>query len=148
MTHDTGQHLDAAIRIDNKRSAGIIRRGSELLFMRRQVKGREFVVCVGGHLQEGETPEQAVIREVQEEASGNVKNISAAFTFIDYQKANTDYYFLCDWEKGEPQLGGEEETKNSEQNQYELIWVPISQVSELNLLPKAAKEWIVETLTP
>jgi 8-oxo-dGTP diphosphatase len=139
-------HLDQDIRIDNQRCAGIVLKNESVLFMYRKKNGREFYVLPGGHMQEGEKAEDTMAREIMEEASINVKEVRLAFEFRDYIKDNFDYYFLCEYESGELQLGGEEVQKNSAENVYELRWVEFANISELNILPKAAKEWIQETL--
>lgn len=139
-------HLDQNIRIDNQRCAGIVLNGESVLFMYRNKNGREFYVIPGGHMQEGEKAEETLAREIMEEASIKVKNVKLAFEFKDYVKENFDYYYLCELESGTLQLGGEEVQKNSPENVYELKWIPFNEIAELNILPKAAKEWIQETL--
>lgn len=139
-------HLDQNIRIDNKRCAGIVLNGDSILFMYRKKNGREFYVLPGGHMQEGESAEETLTREIMEESTIKVKNVKLAFEFKDYIKENSEYYYLCELESGTLQLGGEELIKNSPENIYELKWVPFGEISNLNILPKAAKEWIEETL--
>ncbi|MEO6729403.1 MAG: NUDIX domain-containing protein [Candidatus Dojkabacteria bacterium] len=139
-------HLDQNIRIDNQRCAGIVLNGESVLFMYRKKNDREFYVIPGGHMQENEDPIETLKREVMEEASITVKNVKLAFEFKDYLKENFDYYYLCEYQDGTLQLGGEESQKNSPENVYEIKWVKFSDISELNILPKAAKEWIQETL--
>lgn len=139
-------HLDQNIRIDNQRCAGIVLNGESVLFMYRKKNDREFYVLPGGHMQEGEKSEETLKREIMEEASIKVKDIKLAFEVRDYVKDNFDYYYLCEFESGTLQLGGEEVQKNSPENVYELKWIGFKDIDELNILPKGAKEWIQETL--
>lgn len=139
-------HTDQNIRIDNQRCAGIVLNGDAILFMNRKKNNREFYVLPGGHMQLKENPKDTLIREIMEEASIKVKNIKLAFEFKDYINDNFDYYYLCDFESGTLQLGGEESQKNSPENAYELKWIEFKDIVEINIVPKAAKEWIQETL--
>lgn len=144
MTSDF--HLDSDIRIDNQRHAGIVLHGDKILLMHRKYKAMEFWVIPGGHIQQGENPLDVVVREIEEETTLKVANPKLVFEFKNHHKDNHDFYYLCDYVSGEPELGGEEKLKNSDENFYEPLWVDLSEVATLNILPKFAKEWIVETL--
>jgi 8-oxo-dGTP diphosphatase len=139
-------HLDQDIRIDNQRHAGIVIRDGNILLMHRRYKGREYWVIPGGHIQKGEDPLLVAIREIEEETSVIVNNPKLVFEFKNYHKDNHDFYYICDYVSGEPTLGGEEKMKNSEENFFEPMWLSLEQVKDINLLPKFAQEWIVETL--
>lgn len=139
-------HLDQNIRIDNQRCAGIVLKGESILLMHRKKNGMEFYVIPGGHRQEGEEPIETLERELLEESSIKVKNIKLAFEVRDYLSDNCDYYYLCEYESGTLQLGGEEMHKNNPENFYELMWVELKDIAGLNVLPKAVKEWIEEIL--
>lgn len=139
-------HLDQDIRIDNQRHAGIVLRDGNILLMHRIYKGRDFYIIPGGHIQIGEDPLSVTIREIEEETSVIVANPKLVFEFKNYHKDNHDFYYLCEYVSGEPTLGGEEQIKNSPENFYEVLWMPLEQLPDINLLPKFAKEWIVETL--
>jgi len=139
-------HLDQEIRIDNKRCAVIIIKENKVLTMFRRREGREYYTIPGGHMQQGETEVETAEREVLEETSLKVKNIKPAFTLLDYVKDNYDYYFTAEYDSGNLELGGEEKVKSSEENYYELKWIEFDDVKNINMLPKAAKEWILETL--
>jgi 8-oxo-dGTP pyrophosphatase MutT (NUDIX family) len=139
-------HLDKDIRINNQRHAGIVIKDDKILLMHRIYKGQEFYVIPGGHIQKGEDPKFAALREIEEETSIKAGNAQLVFEFRNYKKDNYDFYYLCDYISGTPTLGGEEAIKNNPENHYEPMWVELAQVKELNLLPKFAKEWLVETL--
>jgi 8-oxo-dGTP diphosphatase len=143
---NTDLHLDQDIRIDNQRHAGIVIRDGNILLMHRIYKGREYWVIPGGHIQKGEDPLLVAIREIEEETSVIVNNPKLVFEFKNHHKDNHDFYYICDYVSGEPELGGEEKLKNSPDNLFEPMWLPLEQVTDINLLPKFAKEWIVETL--
>lgn len=88
---------------------GVIIRNNELLLIRRTRQNAEggidnWLSIPGGGLEPGETPQQAVVRELQEELGIAVK--------IDRLLAKQDvpadesrhYYFLCSIVEGEPRI--------------------------------------------
>lgn len=81
-----------------------------------------------------------------EETSIKIENPILVFEFKDYHKDNFDFYYLCDYVSGEPELGGEEKMKNNPDNSFDPQWIEITKVKELVLFPGFAKDWIVETL--
>jgi len=137
-------HLDQETRIDNQRCAAIIIKENKLLMMHRIKDGYEYYVFVGGHRREGERGETTLIREVMEESSLTVKHIKLVFEFKDYARDNYDSYYFCEWESGEPKLGGEEKIKNSKENSYNLEWISIERFENLNVLPAFAKHWVID----
>ena len=139
-------HADSEIRINSKRVAGIIIKNDEILLMHRIKSGREFYSIPGGHSQVGENERETLIREIDEEASLQIISIQPAFSLKNHYCAKEDHYYTAEWASGTTRLGGEEEEKNCPENQYKLEWVKMSKIDSINLLPKAAKEWIVETI--
>jgi 8-oxo-dGTP diphosphatase len=62
---------------------------------------------VGGHLEYGETAEQALLREIAEECGVRVKNVRVLCVsdFLTYYpKHYLDVGFVCEWESGDPQV--------------------------------------------
>ena len=49
------------------RAAAIVIHGNEIALIRRRREGRLYYVFPGGQLEEKESPEQAVVREIEEE---------------------------------------------------------------------------------
>jgi 8-oxo-dGTP diphosphatase len=145
-------HLDKDIRINNQRHAGIVIKDNSILLMHRIYNGVEYWVIPGGHIQKGEDPHKAVLREIEEETSIIAANPKLVFEFRNYKargvegKDNYDFYYICDYVSGTPILGGEEKVKSNPNNFFEPMWVKLEKVKELNVLPKFAKEWIEECL--
>lgn len=86
---------------------GVVLRGNEILLVKHTygaAKGQ--LLIPGGHVQHGEMPEAAVVREVLEETgiTAEVKN----FIGIRFQKKNWYAMFLLDYVSGEPQSDGDE----------------------------------------
>jgi hypothetical protein len=81
-----------------------------------------------------------------EEASITIRNPELAFEICDFRKNKHEHYYLCEYNSGTLRLGGEESERNCPENFYQLQWIPLQEVAKINLLPMAAKEWILETL--
>jgi 8-oxo-dGTP diphosphatase len=139
-------HYDQDIRIDNKRVAAIILKDDLVLLMYRFKNGKEFYTFPGGHMQENEEALTTLAREIFEETSLTFIDPRPAFTLIDHAKNKIDYYFVVTSCPGVESLGGEESEKNSQDNTYRLEWIKLFELEKVNVLPRAAKEWVIETL--
>jgi 8-oxo-dGTP diphosphatase len=83
----------------------IVKDGKILYGRRKGSFGAGLYGLVGGHLEHGETAEQAILREVAEECGLKVKNlrvlcVSDFLTY--YPKHYLDVGFVGEWESGEP----------------------------------------------
>ena len=114
--------------------------------MRRIKDGYEYYVFIGGHRQKGEEYESTLKREAMEETSLTIKDIKLVFEVKDYVRDNYDFYYLCEWESGEPKRGGEEKMKNSKENFYSPEWIDIEKFENLNVLPSFTKYWVIDVL--
>jgi mutator protein MutT len=122
---------------------GVILRGNNLLLLRRTRQNSEgkidnWLSIPGGGLDPGETPEQAVVRELQEELGISVKIDS----FLVKQDVPADesrhYYFLCSILEGEPHIQEHSEEYKRMQgeipNTYAIEWTNIADPKLLNEL--------------
>jgi len=99
--------------------------------------GREYYVFPGGSVEEGESAEKALEREIKEELSLDIRNYNKIFE-IDNRGVKEAYYLIMDF-IGTPQLGGPEKDRMSEQNQYYPEWLELMRAAELkNLFPREA----------
>ena len=100
-----------------------------LLLMERIVEGNSYYTLVGGSLNDGETPEQALSREVFEETGLKVTNARLVFTETNPAPTNNQYIYLCEIETEGPmgiQLGSEEDVRNKlGLDEHKLTWVHI-----------------------
>ena len=122
--------------------------------MHRFKKGVEYWVFPGGGVKEGESPEEALIREIKEETGFDVKIDRLLFKLENQFAASyggnvpgdaVEHYFLIKDFSGDMALGGPEKEKMNEQNQYYLEWVELSKIKDIsNLYPKEAVERICE----
>lgn len=119
------------------RSAAIIIDNKKILLMFRRKYGREYFCLPGGTIEQNETPKQTVIREVKEETNLDIKvEESPIFEFEDSDGISYCYYFKAESFKGNLELGGEEREKCCRENYYELRWVDLKKLEEINLQPK------------
>lgn len=127
--------------IMNKRisSRGIIIDGDYFYAMfRRRIKDdgtvKEYYVIPGGGLEEGETLEENVIRELKEEFSVDV--VINDYLGRDENEDSIANFFSVKIVNGEPKLGGEELTKCNEKNYYEIRKVSINDIDNIDIMAK------------
>jgi ADP-ribose pyrophosphatase YjhB (NUDIX family) len=84
-----------------KAARAIIFKDNKILIMHRNRHGTEYYTLVGGRINEGETAEQAVAREVREETG--LKVTHARLVFIENHPAPYDEQdiFLCEVESND-----------------------------------------------
>lgn len=85
----------------------ILKDGKALWGKRKGSHGSGLYGFTGGHLEHGETIEEAILREVAEECGLTIKNlrvlcVSDFLTY--YPKHYLDVGFIAEWESGDPQV--------------------------------------------
>lgn len=137
----------------NIRSAGIILKDNRLLVMHRIKNGAKYWVFPGGGVEEGESSEEAVARELLEETNLQVKVLRLLYrhrlTNKQGGKQRQDFY-LCEVVRGELGLQADsveaERMGNSHQDTYEPTWTTIDQAKDLLLYPLEIRDWLIEDL--
>jgi 8-oxo-dGTP diphosphatase len=117
--------------------AVIIENRNIILMKRRKTTDEgvlEYYSVIGGLIEKGETKEQAVLREAKEESNLDL-NIIRYLGYIEKEDFKS-HYFLCEVMSGKMNLGGEELEKNNNDNFYELVKIPLTEVEKLNILGK------------
>ena len=94
----------------------------------------EYYVVPGGGVQEGESLEENLRRELQEELSVNVSILK--YLGMDEESNSVAYFFLCKIVSGIPELGGEELDKCCENNFYEIRKVKVHDLDSIDVLAK------------
>lgn len=126
------------------RAVAVIVKNNKVALIHRKKEGRDYWVFPGGGVENGETPEDAAVREVKEELSIDCKVVKLFFSVESYPGGNKDPYFLCTTEDNEIELGGPEKQRQSKENWYSPQWVELEKVKHLNLLPETAKGQFLE----
>lgn len=80
----------------SKAARAIIIENGKMLVMYRNKYSSEYFTLVGGRVNEGESTEEALVREVQEETG--LKVTAARLVYIEEQPApyNSQYIYLCE----------------------------------------------------
>ena len=98
-----------------KAARAIIIESGKMLVMYRNKHGSEYFTLVGGRLNDDETPEQALVREIKEETGLQITNYQLVFIEEHAEPYNEQYIFLCQVAPHEPiavQNSSEERTMN------------------------------------
>jgi 8-oxo-dGTP pyrophosphatase MutT (NUDIX family) len=131
---------------------GIIFHPEGLLLMRRVRKDPKnperkivYYVFPGGGREMGETLEQCLHREVQEEAGVRVK-IEKEFICLRFE-TKQEYFFICHYTDGEIGSGNGPEftlARIKQRGLYIAEVVPLSQIPEIDLKPYKIKRKLME----
>jgi len=125
------------------RSGIILIENNELALIERHRNGLHYFAFPGGGIDEGESPEQAAVREAEEEL-GVVVEIQqkAVEVFIN---GNTQHYFLVSRISGDFGTGTGEEfgEYNPAHGTYLPLWISIENVLSKNVLPRELVELVV-----
>jgi len=127
----------------------IVINDDKLLVMHRNKFGKEYDTLPGGNIELGETPQQALEREVGEETQLDISNPRMVFVEHAGVPYGDQLIFLCDSKGGEPALrpGSEEDHINQMgKNLYKPDWVKISDLENLPFLSEKLKQHILEAV--
>lgn len=120
-------------------SRAIIIDDNKLLTMfRRKIKSdgtvKEYYVIPGGGLEEGETLEENVIRELKEEFNVDIEVVKFLGT-EEYDETIANY-FLCKIVSGTPKLSGEELERMTPENYYEIRYIDLNDIDNYDINAK------------
>lgn len=107
-------------------------KNGEILLIHRFKHGDEYWVVPGGGVEEGETLEEGLKREMREETGLDILESK----LIDSIKVDDKehYFFKCIMAEGKIKLGGPEAEANCSDNQYILTWLPVAEAKKLDAL--------------
>ena len=118
------------------RASAIILKGDKILLMHRIIHEKDYYILPGGGIEDQESPEQAVIREVKEETNFDTTKVKRLFTFQDHNNNRYHNVFKILQYKGIMQLGGPESKKHCQENQFLLEWHNLDSLDKINLCPQ------------
>jgi len=132
--------------------AGIVLiKENKVALIERHRAGLDYFVFPGGGVDEGETPEQAAIRETMEELGITVK-IKQKVAEINLGPKSRQIYFLVEHISGEFGTGNGEEFTDSDPNDpdegiYVPIWMPIAELPRhTNIYPVDLAKLVVKSV--
>jgi 8-oxo-dGTP diphosphatase len=125
------------------RAAAILIENGQAAMIERHRGGRLYFVFPGGHVEPGELPEQAVVREVKEELGLDVQvvRLVARSTYMD----RPHDYFLVEKTGGIFGSGtGKELTRpaDSERGSVTPVWLLVADFDRLTILPEQMALWV------
>jgi 8-oxo-dGTP diphosphatase len=128
------------------RSGIILIKDDRLALMERCHQGRHYFSFPGGGLEESETPEQAAIREAEEELGIRVQLGKKAAEVYFGSKAQ--HYFLVESFSGKFGTGDGEEygEVNPLYGTYHPMWMPLTDVPNNNVLPRELAALVVRSV--
>jgi len=130
------------------RAVAIVIKDNNVLLIWRRSHGKEYYVFPGGGVEENESVEAAVLREVREETSLEI-NVDKLLYHHHYINDSDQYFYLCSYLSGEPTLGDanekEDMLKNTD-NFYRPIWVKTDEVKQLLIYPLEIRDWLLEDI--
>ena len=141
--------------MERTRVAGIIFMDGGIALMHRvgvlkRKDIQEYYTFPGGGLENGETLEEGVVREVKEEFGINVKVIKKLYEMESEKFNQNEYFFLCEYIDGTFGTGDGPEFNNDskyiDSGNYLPEIIKREEVKDLVLLPPEIKEKFVKDL--
>jgi 8-oxo-dGTP diphosphatase len=129
----------------------IIIRDNQILLMQRNKRGELYYSLLGGGIEPGEQPDQAIVREVLEETSMSVKRdtLREVFRYNAGAPYGVQIIYLCEVDGDDPVLGKDTTEAASNllgENIYVPMWVPLDQLLLLPFRPLPVAQAIDESI--
>jgi 8-oxo-dGTP diphosphatase len=127
------------------RAAGILIEHEKVALIKREREGSVYYLFPGGQVEENETPEEAVKRELLEELGLHV-DIQRLLAIVVF-KERKQFYFLVNRVSGTFGTGSGEElnsSKESEAGAYLLQWMSIHDLSKHQVRPHSVVNLLID----
>jgi 8-oxo-dGTP diphosphatase len=132
-----------------QRPTAIIIKDDKVLLMKRERENQIYFVFPGGHVEDDETPEQTLEREIKEELNFDITNFKEIFRITqhnprDNMEVENVFYKITDF-TGELKLGGPEvERMKKGNNNYYPTWYNKEELIHIEpIYPIGIKEFIL-----
>ena len=125
------------------RAAILLLQDDKVALIERHRAGLHYFTFPGGHIEPGEEPEAAAIRETEEELGLQVA-IRRLVAVADLQ-GRSQYYYLVDATGGTFGTGTGEEMNHPkpEKGTYQPVWMPVAQLLNQPVKPREMAELLV-----
>lgn len=127
----------------------IVIKDDMLLVIHRNKFGTEYDTLPGGRIEMGESPSEALIRELHEETGVAIANPQLVFIEHSGEPYGDQYIFLCDYISGEPRLDPrsiEAAIHQSGKNLYLPMWVELNDLANKSFVSPNLKIKLLEAL--
>ena len=125
-----------------KRAGVVLTDDGKILLVQHTKNNETYYVLPGGHVEDGETEEQAAIREVKEECNLDIE-ITKRLAIGVFAKRNEDNIFFLG-----KILGGELTNDNDPDKMHGVItgieWIGLSAIAVMDFRPKQFMTWLLE----
>lgn len=132
------------------RAVAVVIKDNNVLLMHRINQGKEYYVFPGGGVEDNETIEKAVIRELREETSIEIKINKLLYHhhIIGDLNDSDQYFYLCDHISGTPALSESNELEENRKGTdfYEPLWYPIKDLPKMLLYPLEIRDWLTDDI--
>lgn len=126
------------------RGSAVLIDEDNVVVIKRNRDGKEYYVFPGGGIEEGESPEQATIREAFEELGVHI-DIIEHLGLVEFN--GMQHYFLAKIVGGVFGTGnGEEYVESRNRGLYEPMWIPISNLESLDIRPKEIAKILIDRM--
>ncbi len=129
------------------RAAALIIREGQLLLVKQKVPVRTRPVWLppGGGIEIGEAAEEALVREVAEETGVQIRPLKLRYIheFIQDTFHAYEFYYTAEVVGGVLKKGGDPEHSPEEQLISSVAWMPIDQLSDIELFPHFLRDELV-----
>ena len=116
------------------RVRAIIFHNEQIVSMYRELNDRSFYTFPGGGMEQNETEEQCVKREVFEEFGIIIKPIKKVYVYEN--QISIEHFYICQWQSGEFATGNGEEYQQGQTNGvYKPTTLNITDLPTLPLMP-------------
>lgn len=125
------------------RATSLVVRDGNILLVHRIKHGEVYYILPGGAVEEGESIEDAVLRELKEETTLEGSKLKEVFDYTDDICRNR--IFLIEDAKGDEVKIGKgtpEAGKQNEDNLYFIEWIPVNKILFLLIWPLQTREFL------
>lgn len=134
-----------------KAARAIIIENDRILVMHRNKSGSQYYTLVGGRVDQNETIEEALVREVFEETGMHVTDLQLVYTEIHPEPYNEQYIFLCHVAPHDDSIGVQEGSEEGLMNKHganihTALWANTKTFKNLPFRTPQLQEAIVKAL--
>ena len=138
-----------------QRATAIIVKDDKIILIKRIKNGSEYFIFPGGGVDEGETIEQGLVREVKEELCLDISTWKHLYDvevehpafFVNKFRQKYFIYLISEY-VGVPEIGGPEKESSNENNQYSVEWISIKKMNSMkNIYPQELVKNLAERLS-